>query len=108
MEGENNQPPREPKDQRVTKQPHTMQMKLVTEEDKRVDHQAAAPVWASRMVVDEAPLLEDASIQDFQRDTAGYVANAMEQSLLLPKDIADLRSMRHYEVFLELKRTWPW
>ena len=53
-------------------------MKLVTEEDKRVDHQAAAPVWASRMVVDEAPLLEDASIQDFQRDTAGYVANAME------------------------------
>ena len=28
----------------------------------------------------------------------------MEQSLLLPKDIADLGSMRQYEVFLRLKR----
>jgi len=35
---------------------------------------------------------------------AGYVANAMEQPLLLPKDMADLRSVRKYEVFLGLKR----
>ena len=35
---------------------------------------------------------------------AGYVADAVEQSLLLPKDMADLRSMRQYEVFLSLKR----
>ena len=34
----------------------------------------------------------------------GCVANAMEQSLLLPKDMIDLRSIRKYEVFLGLKR----
>ena len=28
----------------------------------------------------------------------------MEQALLLPKDMADLRSMRKHEVFLDLKR----
>ena len=56
------------------------------------------------MEVDGAPLLEDASIRDFQRGITGYVADAVEQSLLLPKDMVDLRSMRQYEVFLELKR----
>ena len=56
------------------------------------------------MEMDGAPLLEDASIRDFQRGTAGYVVNVVEQSLLLPKDMADLRSMRQFEVFLELKR----
>ena len=31
-------------------------------------------------------------------------ANAVEHSLLLPKDMPDLRSMRQHEVFLGLKR----
>ena len=34
----------------------------------------------------------------------GCVANAMEQSLLLPKDMVNLRSIRKHEVFLGLKR----
>ena len=56
------------------------------------------------MELNGAPLLNDASIRDFQGDTAGYVVDAMEQSLLLPKDTANLKSLRHYEVFLGLKR----
>ena len=56
------------------------------------------------MELNKAPLLDDASIRDFQGGTAGYVADAVEQSLLLPKDMANLRFMRHYEVFLRLKR----
>jgi len=32
------------------------------------------------------------------------VANTVEQALLLPKDKAELRSMRKHEVFLSLKR----
>ena len=51
-----------------------------------------------------APLLNDASIRDFQRGKVGYVANLVEQVLLLPKDMADLKSMRKHEVFLSLKR----
>ena len=32
------------------------------------------------------------------------MADAVEQALLLPEDMADLRSMRKHEVFLSLKR----
>jgi len=56
------------------------------------------------MKLDGAPLLDDASIRDFQRGTAGYVVDVVEQSLLLPKDMADLKSIRKHEVFLRLKR----
>ena len=94
MEGGKNQPPRKTEHQRAGKQPRTMQTRSATKGDKRANHQAAAPVWAPRMEVDGAPLLEDASIRDFQRGIAGYVTNAEEQSLLLPKDMANLRSMR--------------
>ena len=104
IEGGKNLPPRETEYQRAGKKPRTMQTRSATEGDKRADHQAAAPVWAPRMKVDGAPLLENASIQDFQRGITRYVADAVKQSLLLPKDMADLRSMRHYEVFLGLKR----
>lgn len=55
-------------------------------------------------MLDRAPLPADASIRDFQQESAGYVAEVVEQALLLPSDIADLRSMRKHEVFLSLKR----
>ena len=55
------------------------------------------------MELDRAPLPSDVSIRDFQRGTARYVANAVEQPLLLPRDMANLRSVRKYEVFLGLK-----
>ena len=79
-------------------------MRLATEGEEKVDHQAAAPVWAPCMELDRAPFLNDVFIRDFQWGTVGYVADAVEQSLLLSKDMADLRSMRQHEVFLKLKR----
>ena len=51
-----------------------------------------------------APLLADASIRNFQQGRVGYVADAVEQALLLPEDMDDLRSMRKHKVFLSLKR----
>ena len=56
------------------------------------------------MELDGAPLLSDASIRDFQQGMTGYVADAVKHSLLLSKDMADLRSMRQHEVFFGLKR----
>ena len=46
----------------------------------------------------------NASIRDFQQMRASYVANTVEQMLLLLGDIANLRSMRKHEVFLSLKK----
>ena len=55
-------------------------------------------------MLDGAPLPTNASIMDFSQGRVGYVANAVEQALLLPRDMADLRSMRKHEVFLNLKK----
>ena len=51
-----------------------------------------------------SPLPLHSSIRDFQKGKAGYVANALEQPLLLPDDMVDLRTMKKLEVFLTLKR----
>jgi len=72
--------------------------------DKRHDSQVGPLVWNLALMLDEAPLLVDTSIREFQQGRTGYVADAVEQALLLPGDIADLRSMRKHEVFLSLKR----
>ena len=55
-------------------------------------------------MLDGAPLPTNASIRDFQQGKAGYVADVVEQALLLPEDMTDLRSLRRHGVFLRLKR----
>ena len=56
------------------------------------------------LVLDRAPLLANASIKNFQQGKDGYMVDTVEQDLLLPKDMADLRSIRKHEMFLSLKR----
>ena len=72
--------------------------------NRRGDHQSEVLAWTPSIVLDKALLPRDASIRDFQQGRARYVANVVEQALLLPVDMADLRSMRKHEVFLSLKR----
>ena len=50
------------------------------------------------------PLMDDASIRDFNGGIGCHVASALEQTLLLPKDIVELRGLRKNEVFLNVKR----
>ena len=61
-------------------------------------------IWNPPLELDGAPLPLDSSIKDFQKGKAGYVANALEQPLLLPQDMADLRTLKKYEEFFTLKR----
>jgi len=55
-------------------------------------------------VLDRSLLPANSSIRDFQKGKAGYVVDVVEQTLLLPKDMVDLRTMKKHEVFLSLKR----
>ena len=41
------------------------------------------PIWNPSLKLDGAPLPLDSSIKDFQKEKAGYVADALEQPLLL-------------------------
>ena len=81
-----------------------MQTRLAHEANRRGEHQVTALAWPPLIELNGAPLTSDASIRDFQGGMAGYIAHTVEQTLLLPKDMADLRSMRQHEVFLGLKR----
>jgi len=61
-------------------------------------------IWNSLLELDGAPLPLDSSIKDFQKGKVGYVVDALEQPLLLPQDMADLRTLKKHKVFLTLKR----
>ena len=50
------------------------------------------------------PLRDDASIRDFNGGIGCHVASAIEEALLLPKDMAELKNMRKNELILDNKR----
>ena len=50
------------------------------------------------------PLMDDASIRDFNGGIGCHVALDLEQTFLLPKDMVELRGFRRSEVFLHTKR----
>lgn len=54
--------------------------------------------------MDDSPLQKDASIRNFDGGKASYMANAVEQTLLLPKDMDELRNLKKHELFLSVKR----
>ena len=50
------------------------------------------------------PLRDDASLRDFNGGIGCHVALAVEEALLLPQDMTELRGTRKNEVFLHCKR----
>ena len=50
------------------------------------------------------PLTDDASIRDYNGGIGCHVASVLEETLLLPKDMMELRGLGRNEVFLQTKR----
>ena len=72
---------------------------------KRTDIQLLEPqAWLPAPMLGGEPLKDDASIRDFNGGIGGHIALALEQTLLLPKDMVELRGFRKSEVFLHTKR----
>ena len=61
-------------------------------------------IWSPKLEVDGAPIAWDASLRHYRGGHAGHVVEALEQPLLLPKDMEAYRSFTHPELFLSLKR----
>ena len=61
-------------------------------------------IWSPKFEVDGVPISWDSSIRHYHGGHAGYVAEALEQSLLLPKDMEAYRNFSQQELFLSLKR----
>ena len=53
---------------------------------------------------DGEPLRDDASLRDFNDGIGCHIASAVEETLLLPKDMAELKNARKNELILNNKR----
>ena len=60
--------------------------------------------WSPRLELDGALIPEDASVRNFQEGHSGYVAEAFEQRLFLPKDMDAYKRFKQPNLFLSLKR----
>ena len=61
-------------------------------------------IWSPKLEVDSVPITWDSSIRHYQGGHAGHIAEALEQPLLLPKDMESYRNFSQQELFLSLKR----
>ena len=74
------------------------------EEQNRADVRMTQCTWSPRLEVDGAPIPWNASIQEFQRGRAGYIAEALEQPLLLSMDMEAYMRFSQTDLFMSLKR----
>ena len=60
--------------------------------------------WLPAPMLGGKPMTDDASIRDYNEGIGCHVASVLEETLLLPKDMVELRGLRKNEVFLQAKR----
>ena len=60
--------------------------------------------WAHWLELDGIPIPWNSSIREFQRGHSVYIAETLDQPLLLPKDMEALRHMRQPDLFMSLKK----
>ena len=64
----------------------------------------APRIWSPKLELDSVPLTWDTSVRNYQRGQAGHIAEALEQPLLLPRDMEAYRRFGQQELFLSIKR----
>ena len=60
--------------------------------------------WNPKLEVDGVAILYTASVREYNRGRAGYIAETLEQLVLLPRDMEAYRRFSQPELFLSLKR----
>ena len=66
--------------------------------------QSEPRAWLPTPMLGGEPLTDDASIRDYNGGIDCQVASALEETLLLLKDMMELRGLRRNKVFLQAKR----
>ncbi|XP_065633207.1 uncharacterized protein LOC136069060 [Quercus suber] len=72
--------------------------------DKTTTQSSDPETWLPAPMLDKRPLREDASIRDFSGELRCRVASALEETLLLLRNMAELRAIKRDEVFQNTKR----
>ena len=74
------------------------------EEENRVEVCVPPRIWSPKLELDEVAIPYTASVREYNRGRAGYIADALEQPVLLPRDMEAYRRFSQPELFLSLKR----
>ena len=65
---------------------------------------ATPRTWSPKLELDGVAIPYNTLVREYNRGRAGYVAEALEQPLLLPRDMEAYRRFSQPEIFLSLKR----
>ena len=60
--------------------------------------------WSPKLEVDGVAIPYTASVREYNKGRAGYIAEALEQPVLLSRDMEAYRRFSQPEFFLSLKR----
>ena len=60
--------------------------------------------WSPKLEVDGVAIPYTASVREYNRGRVGYIAEALEQPVLLSRDMETYRQFSQPELFLSLKR----
>ena len=96
-------PRKENKQEKTTKDPRDKRGSSEDSKDEVEVHQPQR-FWASRLEMDGAFIPYDASIWDAPRGHNNYLAQALQQPLLLPRDMESIRRTKQPNLFMSLKR----
>ena len=87
-------PPKDPKQQNTIKGRQKETSVESKEDSLGVEVHRPQCTWAPFLELDDIPIAWDASVWSFQGGHLGYIVEALEQSLLLPRDMDTLRHFK--------------
>ena len=98
--------PRPSKQQKATRGQRSKRANSTESRDKedRVEVRVNPRAWSPKMELDGVAIPYTASVREYNRGRAGYIAEALEQPVLLPRDMEANRRFSQPELFLSLKR----
>ena len=96
-------PTREKDAQRAAKQ-QKIKHQTARGQEKSDSQHPEPQAWLPVPMHGREPLRDDASIKDFNGGIRCHIASAIEEALLLRKDIAEIKNMRKNKLVLDNKR----
>ena len=74
------------------------------DEGSRAEVRGTPRTWCPKLELEGVAIPYNASVREYNRGRAGYVADALEQLLFLPRDMEAYRRFSQPKIFLSLKR----
>ena len=98
--------PRPGKHQRTTREQKNKRAPSVEsrDEENRAEVRVNLRTWSPKLEVDRVAIPYTASVREYNRGRVGYIVEALEQPVLLPRDMEAYRRFSQPELFLSLNR----